>query len=137
MIKTIKLTITELDFLAKFLADMLLHGTDLRSRNRIIDLITPKLKEYEQNRLEIVSKHSVEEDGKLKIENGNYVIKEGEMEAFNQEIGEFFKEDILIDILPANEKEFEIVKNLVLNSDKEMNYNEGKVYERVCEILNG
>lgn len=64
-----------------------------------IGKIESELKHYNKEREKIVDKYcEKDEEGKFKIENGNYVIKEDEKENWNKDMQELQEIEIVIDV---------------------------------------
>ncbi len=133
---SIKLTCSQIIFLTKLIASEMLHGSECRSRNRIVNILNPKLDEFEKNRMELINRFGEkDESGKVKTnpETNSFVLSNEE--GFSKEYKEMIDEKIVIDIFPSNREDLKVVKNLVLNTKKDFGYADGEIYDEVCRVL--
>ena len=76
-----------------------------------------------------------DESGKVKlIENGSkFDITPENSQKVNEELTMIYEEEYVFDILPSTEKEFKVVKDIILNSTKTFNLTDGAVYDDICK----
>src|SRR3990167_6836199 len=124
--------------LANLLGGIELKSKMSRARSRFINMLIEKNKEIESARVEMVDKYVVKgEDGKPKLVDGRFDFGEN-AKKIEEEINALINEDTTFDVLPSNEKDFELISNLVLNTDQKFsnsttpNYLQ---YEAVCEAF--
>ena len=132
-----------LDILTKWLAEAKLHGQRARARNRIVKLIGEKAVMIEKERMIILGKYSKKtKDGELETKEvedvfgkktRQYVI--ADQEKFNKQYQSLIDEDAVFDLLPSNREDFKIAKEIVLNLNVEMDFNQTDVYEQVCSAF--
>jgi len=98
-IKGIKLSNEELVIAIKCLSNSMLHGQELRSRNRIMSILNDRFNEYESERMDLVNKYGKKDKkGKLELVNNRYSLDN--TVKFNKEFNELAKSYIILDILP-------------------------------------
>ena len=142
-ISALELSYEEIIFLFYLLVESLLYGQESRSRNKIVNLLKERVEEFEKERMSILEKYSEKDkEGKLKTEK---FIQQGEekkrfvladQEKFNKEFQELVNTSkSVFDVLPSNRSDFLTVKNIVLNSNKKLNYADGEIYDRICAKL--
>ena len=142
-ISALELSYEEIIFLFYLLIESLLYGQESRSRNKIVNLLKERVEEFEKERMSILEKYSEKDkEGKLKTEK---FIQQGEekkrfvltdQEKFNKEFQELVNTSkSVFDVLPSNRSDFLTVKNIVLNSNKKLNYEDSEIYDRICTKL--
>ena len=146
-IQSIQFTGTELDKLLLWLSELLLRGKECRARNKIVDMIRKKISDFEQERMKLVNKYAEKDeqnnliiktdkivvDGKER-EQQHYVFVGENRDNFNKEFQELESNTkFIFDILPSDKEDWEIVKNLILNLQKDFDYWEGTIYNEICK----
>ena len=135
-VKSITFTYAETQGLSKWLADAMLHGTELRSRNRIVDILIKQLQEFDKVRIEIVKKYA-ELDKKTKeplMNEDGQTFKMKDTLGFQKEWLETLEAaNFTFDILPSNLLDWGNVKTIILNLKKDFNYADGMIYSSICD----
>lgn len=114
-----------------------LHSEKARARNRIIEIVGQKFKEYDKDRMDLVTKYgekdpktgelAMDEDGK------NYKIKNHEK--FNLDFIKLINADVVFDILPSNREYWRLVKGVIENTKVEMNVQDTANWEDILLVL--
>jgi hypothetical protein len=130
--------------LQSFLNSLMLHGKECRERARFVKMIEGRVLEVETERVKIgeinCKKNKkgelvyADKDGKEttdKNQSRSFIIDN--QEAFQKELQEYLAEEFIIDITPANKQTILTVKDLILNSNKDMNGQESIAYIEWCE----
>lgn len=128
----------ELNNFVDFIMSLELTAKKSRLRTRFIKLITERLKEIEEEKMNFINKYGEKnENGELKTkeEDGQqmYIIKD--IDNFNKEMNELMNEELIID--ETNERK-DILLNLqdiILNTDKTFSGQDALIYDRWCEIV--
>ncbi len=124
--------------LGNWLDSLSLSGKQSRARTRMIELIQDALTRIEKQRKEMIEElGDKEEDGSLKIvENDkgekNYVIADDKKEKFDTDIAELYNENAEL-TGPEASVAFLIMKDVVLNYDKEIDPTLAPLYDKWCE----
>ena len=134
-------TLKFLNHQLKFVVDLLsgeLPIKQARSRNRFLHLLTPRLKELEDERNKIIlAKCDKSEDGKPLTEEKDgqksYKFSNNTWLDVQKELTDLFNENLVIDVTPANEEDIKIVKEIIFNSDKTLAFQETEIYELVAK----
>jgi len=80
---------------------------------RIINKITPDVQALEAERLKLLEKYAGRDgDGKLIIEDGEYLLGTDELAAFNEEFGSLAMEELEIDVEPLTEEDLGSIEAL-------------------------
>ncbi len=97
--------------LTSWLNELMLHGPQSRERTRFAKKMAERVGENEEFRKGLLTKYSdgIGETGEIKW-------KEGGEESANKEYKELMEEDYKVDITGATREQFDIVKELVLNT---------------------
>ena len=137
-LKSVTLNFGELEKLTTWLAEAMLHGSELRSRTKIVDVLVKESQDFDKTRIELVKKYA-ELDKKTKeplMNEDGKSFKMKDMAGFAKEWGEALeKTAFTFDILPSNEQDWKNVKNIILNLKKDFNYGEGIIYTEICDKL--
>ena len=135
-LKSITLTYEETFLMGRWIMDALLHGQELRSRAKMIPVLNERLASIEPDRLEIIKKYA-ELDKKTKepvLEGNNYKLKDPA--GFEKEYHELLnKTTFTFDVLPSNSADWNSLKSIMLNLNKDFNYNDGITYTNICDKL--
>lgn len=142
-ILALELNYQEAIFLFALLVEVMLHGQESRSRNKIVNLLKERIDEFEKERMPLLDKFSEKDkEGKPKTEKFNQDGMEGERfilanpDEFNKEFQELVNTSkFIFDILPSNSRDFATTKNILLNLQRNMNYQDGEIYASICEKL--
>lgn len=123
----------QINFLGSIL-DVPLHGKESRARGRFINLLQPRAKEIEVERVKLLKEFADKDDkGEPIIEGESYKLSKEGLEKFQKEYGELLSEDFIIDVLDSNRSDIATVKEIILNSKKEFGIVEGASYEQLCK----
>lgn len=136
-VKSLKIKIGLLEKFISFL-DVPLHGVEARVRNRFITILGKKLIVLNQEKQKILGEHSEkDENGKTKFleEGKKYDITPENLKIATKEIDSLYAEDCIIDILPSNEKEIAIVRNLLFDTKQEFSIVDGSAYDEICKAF--
>jgi len=134
--KALHLTVNELIFLFTLLAEAMLHGQKSRSRNRITRILKERVDEYEVERRGLLEEYGKKDkEGKLVMTpgGGNFVIVD--QKRFTKEFEELLDSNVVIDVLPSNKEDFVVVRDIILNLQRDFNYQQGELYESICSKL--
>ncbi len=118
-----------------FFLDMPLTGSKARSRNRFIRLIAPMAQEVENERVKMLKDLSEkDEKGEPKVEKNQITGAEHYIVSTEnrKKVDEYLDEDYVLDILPSNEKDVKVAKDLLLNSEMKLNIELGDIYDKLC-----
>ena len=120
--------------LANLLARQELKSNMSRARSRFIKTLAVRIEANEAARMEMIDKYVMkDEDGKPKTVNGNFDLGENQ-KAFNEEHVAFKKEDTVFDVLPSNEKDFELVGGIIRNTEEKFSSNSSPDFNEFEEI---
>lgn len=132
--------------LQSFFNSMMLHGKECRERARFLEMIEGRVLEVENERFRIGESNCkrnkkgemvyADKDGKETTDKSlsrSFIIED--LEAFNKEFSDYMSEDFVIDITPANKETIMTVKNLLLNSSKDLTGAESKAYTEWCDAF--
>lgn len=145
-IKFLTLKNHHIQIIAQWLGEMKLSGSDTRIRNRFFTIIGNRLNEIDSTRKEIVDKHAEKKDGKVLTEKKPVVdgtgdtaklqdvpvFKDGNDKKADEEYSEVLQEEFVIDILPSTKETILKTGQLLLNTDRTFDLNDGKVYDYIC-----
>lgn len=115
--------------------DVPLHGTQARSRNRIIKLIMDKAKEIEESRMELIKKYCKKDKNGELVLNDDKTYKVEKMDEFSKEFTAMLEEDCILDVLPSNKTDLIAIKDVVLNSKINFDINGTNIYDDICKIF--
>lgn len=126
--------------LGNWLNTLSLNGKQSRARTRFVNLIQDALNRLETDRKVVLEEYAEkEEGGDLKVVeddkgNKNYVVPDDKKEAFQKELIELYDEDAELNG-PEFGPQILIVKDIVLNYDKEIDPNLATAYDKWCEAF--
>lgn len=136
-VESLSLSYDEAIFLFALLSELLLHGQESRSRNKIANLLKGTINECEKERIILVEKFAEKDDKgkpKLDAEGQHYLMSDNK--GFEKEFKELTTNSkFIIDVLPSNKQDVKIVKNIILNTQKDFNYEQGEIYSAICGKL--
>ena len=133
-IKTLKLTNGDLDILVK-MTSVELSFERSRSRNKFLKLLQPFLEDREKSRLEILKKLcNKDEKGEPVMVSNGFDIK-GKEKEWGEEYIKLMDEEIIIDVLPSNEKEIQAVRDVIINNSQPITVAESMELEKVVEAI--
>jgi hypothetical protein len=124
--------------LGGLLVDIRLKGMQSRMRTRFVKLLQQHLDILNEEQQEIVKNYAeLDENGnpKTRQENGKEFYVIAEKEQCEKEINELLNEEFIIEENEANKKMLLVVKDLILNCDKEFQGAEAFQYDRFCEVF--
>ena len=134
-VKSLKIKNGHLETIINIL-DAPLVGSEARVRNKFIATIGKQVVYINEERIKMLEKHSKKDSkGKpiLIDKDKKYDITPENLQIVQDELNTLFAEDFVIDILPSNEKEIEVVTKLVLDTKKEFNLVEGATYSIIAD----
>jgi len=139
-IMVIRMKNYEIDKFGEFLLSLPLKGKESRMRTRFIKILQERALVVQQEQMEVISEYvKKDEDGNplRKKVDGREVwdVIEGKEKEFEQQMYEILSEDCIIEINAERKEMYEVVKNAVLNCDKEFSGQEAFEYDRFCEIV--
>jgi len=113
------------------LFDLSLRGKQSRHRTKFVKLLNDRLKEVEEQRIELAKEHA------KKDENGEPIIREDRVEiedkeGFAKELEELYAEKLVLEGGDLQET-LKVVKDVLLNCDKEFSRQEAVIYDYLCE----
>jgi|SRR5690625_4742055 len=115
------------------LFDLSLKGKESRHRSKLINLLNDRLKEVEEDRVELAKEHAEkDEEGEPIVKDKHYKIKD--QESFRYELNELFDEPFIIEG-ENNKLMLKTVLRALLNTDKEFSGTEAVIYDYLCEQL--
>ena len=121
-----------LDLLFK-LMDKPRHGKEARVKNRFLQLIVPRIKEIEIDRIKILESRADKKDGKAIMEEGSYSVNAKNLNEFRKEYTEILMEDLVIDVLPSNQDDLKVVKVMLENDTTDLTTDEGAIYDYILK----
>jgi len=139
--KTLKIANNLVVGLIKFLNSLDLEGNKSRQRTRFIKLLIERAQEIEKIKKEIIEKYAKKDkDGKVimtQMENNqtSYEFENDNLEEANKELGEYLKEELIVDILEERKTEIETMKDLILNTEKKFSEADAVMYNDWCEAF--
>lgn len=138
-IDTIKLQNGSLDTVLVWL-NVPLHSKEAIARNRIVEIISEKVKQLEKDRMSLIEKY-----GERDKENNLIIITDEETkkthyklkdkEKFNEDFKALLDTEIIFDILPSNRDYWKTVKNIWENTKVEMDIETTTFYEEILKRL--
>lgn len=115
------------------LFDLSLKGKESRHRSKLINLLNDRLKEVEEDRVELAKEHAEkDEEGEPVVEDKRYKIKD--LDSFKDELNELFDEPFIIEG-ENNKLMLKTVSRALSNTDKEFSGAEAVIYNYLCEQL--
>ena len=115
------------------LFDLPLRGKQSRHRTKFIKLLQNRLKEVEEERVQLAKEYAEkDENGNPIVENNRYKIAEKYKEEFFKEFEALMSEELVIE--GENFKEtLEVVRDILLNCDEYFSGEQAFVYDYLCE----
>lgn len=116
-----------------------LHSEKARARNRIVEILAPRFKDFEKERMELIEKYGEKDDKKKLIMipgvNGGtrYSIKD--QVKFNEAFDKIKEVEVVFDILPSNRENWKIARKIIEDTKMEMDVEVTNIWEKVLEIL--
>jgi hypothetical protein len=124
--------------LGNFLADLTLKGSASRLRTRFIKKLQEQLNKVDEEKQEILKNYGeLDEKGNIKTkeENGSKVYVISDREACEKEMLELFDEVMVIEENQENEKMLKIIRDAVLNCEREFTGQMAFDFDRYCELF--
>lgn len=131
----IKIKNSHLGQVINLLFNLSLKGKQSRHRTKFINLLTERLKEVEEQRIDLAKEHSHLDDKgepKTSIDGKSFDIKDEK--AFQNDLKELFDEEMVIEGGDAQGM-LKTVKEVLLNCDKEFSGQEASTYDYLCELF--
>jgi len=100
--------------LASWLAEQELSGKESRVRTRFVKQLADRHQETDKFRQELLDKYAKKDEKGERVVNEQQNVVLDDVEGFTKEINDLYQEEFTIDL---DEKSFEILKNIVLNTD--------------------
>lgn len=133
-----KIQNSEIEEFATFILSLKLKGTQNRMRNRLVKKMQDHLKLIQQEHKELLDEYCKKDD------DGHFltISKDGktfydidDVRGFQIEFELLMKEELVISNDQTNQQMLTVVKELILNCDKEFSGNEALKYENYCEMF--
>jgi hypothetical protein len=133
-----KIQNSEIEEFATFILSLKLRGTENRMRNRLVKKMQNHLKLVQEEHKELLDEYC------KKDENGHFLTinKDGktfydidDVKGFQVEFELLMKEDLVIPNDHSNQHMLNIIKDIILNCDKEFSGHEALKYENYCEMF--
>lgn len=136
-IKSLRIKNGHLETLISFL-DIPLHSTDARARNSFITKVGKQIGFLNSEKQRLLTEHA-EKDAKGKVKflekGARYDITPQNLEKVNVEMGVLYEEKYILDYLPSNKAEIDIVTKIILQSTKEFGVTDGLIYDELCQAV--
>lgn len=113
--------------------DTPLHGKQSRARNRIYRIVKAIAEEVEEERQKLIEKHAKKENGKRVMEGNKFVMKN--QEKFQKEWDALLAEERVLDILPSNENDWKVVREIMDEHPAAFGAEEGMYYDEIMNEL--
>jgi hypothetical protein len=115
------------------LFDLSLRGKQSRHRTKFVKLLNDRLKEVEEQRIQLAKEHAKkDENGEPITNDGKFDIED--MDAFMKDLEELYDEKMVIEGGDAQGM-LKTVKDVLLNCDKEFSGQEAMIYDYLCDIF--
>jgi len=113
------------------LFNLSLKGKQSRHRTKFIKLLAQRLKEVEEQRIELAKEHAEKnEKGEPKVSDDQFEIKD--KQAFAKDIKELYEEELIIE--GGNHQDtLNTVKEILLNCEEEFSGQQADVFDYLCE----
>jgi len=137
---TIRMHNVEIESFANFLLELNLKGKDSRMRTRFIRLLQERMELIRGEHSELLKQHSnLDENGNPNIveRDGQKVYDVKDVTEFNKDYNDLMLEQFVIEETESNKEMIKIVREAVVNCDKEFSGQEALVFDRYCEIVEG
>jgi len=133
--KTLKLKNMDLNIIGKAL-NYPMKFQQGRVKNRFIKLLADKAELMEKSRQEMLKELCKKgEDGNPIQDKGQYTFTPENQKKFGEEYSKLVNEEVLIDVLPSFEPDLPVVKQMLNNSQVELEAFEVETIERTLEAL--
>lgn len=134
--KTLGFKNYELAPVGNFLGELKLKARASRGRSKLLKLISDKNKEYNEEIDDVRKKYfETDENGDLKVENDNYVLKKGgDTSKLNTELQELMNEKSVIDCTEYLEK-FNALCQELLDYPYELDNQAALIYDLLMDKL--
>jgi hypothetical protein len=115
------------------LFDLPLRGKQSRHRTKFVKLLNDRLKEVEEQRIQLAKEHAKkDENGEPIANDGKFDIED--MDAFKKDLEELYDEKMVIEGGDAQGM-LKTVKDVLFNCDKEFSGQEAMLYDYLCDIF--
>lgn len=129
----VKINNAKLGQAISLLFDLSLKGKQSRHRSKVIKVMQERLKEVEEQRLQLAKEHSnLDDNGEPIINNDQFDIKD--MESFNNDLKELYEEELIIEGGDAQGM-LKTVKDVLVKCDKEWSGQDAVTYDYLCEAF--
>lgn len=133
--------------LQAYLGDMMLHGPLSRSRTRFINLLLPRIKEIDAERMKIMDKYQVKDP---KTKQPLLITREGgettelskgirykliDKEKFDKELKDYLNETYVIDVTPANREDVYAIRDMILKSNDIFGGRNAMMFDEWCQAF--
>ncbi|SET94567.1 hypothetical protein SAMN05421676_1122 [Salinibacillus kushneri] len=116
---------------AELLFNLTLKGKQSRHRTKLVNIMSDRLKEVEEQRVKLAKEYSyVDEKGNPKEENGRFQIEDHV--GFQNEVEELFNEHLVVEG-EDNRIMLQTVADALLKTDEEFSGQEAQVYDYLCQ----
>lgn len=120
---------------ANLLFSLSLKGKQSRHRTKFIKLLNDRLREVEEQRIELAKEFAVkDEEGKPIVKDEAYEI--ADMLAFTKEVEELYSEEMVIEG-GDYQGMLKTVKDVLLNCDVAFSGQDAIIYDYLCEQFEG
>ncbi|MRG87012.1 DUF1617 family protein [Salinibacillus xinjiangensis] len=127
----VKIENGQLAQVSNLLFNLSLKGKQSRHRTKFIKLLNERVKEVEEQRIELAKEHSKVDEGGEPIINGNqFELKD--VEEFQKELKELFDEEMVIEG-GDYQGMLKTVQKVLEECDKEFSGQEAFTYDYICE----
>ncbi|MDQ0254935.1 putative RNase H-like nuclease (RuvC/YqgF family) [Evansella vedderi] len=133
----VKIENAKLGQAADLLFNLSLKGKQSRHRTKFIKVLNERLKEVEEQRVQLAKEHSrIDDKGEPQVVDGKFDIMV--MEDFQKDLKELYKEELVIEGGDAQGM-LKTVKDILLKSleDKEWEGQEAVIYDYLCDQFEG
>ncbi|UOQ85699.1 DUF1617 family protein [Gracilibacillus salinarum] len=119
------------------LFELSLKGKQSRHRTKFINKLSERLKEVDQQRVELAKEHAKkdEEGEPIMIEDGKRYDIEDE-NAFQKDLKELYEEQLVIDG-GDNEEMLKTLRNVLLNCEEVFRGTDAVIYDYLCDQFEG
>jgi len=131
---SIKLRYLYINFLFKLL-DIPLHGEERRERDKFLNTLSMHSNDLETERKNLIKEYSKkDEKGESIIKSDkNYDFTSENLSKFQDEFVKLLDVEFIIDVLDSNRKQLKIIKNLLINTNAPLNFEDSKLLEEIVE----
>ncbi|ARF70778.1 hypothetical protein B7C51_25240 (plasmid) [Paenibacillus larvae subsp. pulvifaciens] len=128
----------EVQELVDFLMEISLVGKKSRLRIKFCKIAFQRLEELEEDKRRLIDDFcEKDENGKPKTveEGNNKYIKLRDEESYKREYMELMNEEFIIEETNERKEMFDLIRDLILNTETEFNGNTALLHDRWCEIV--